>query len=45
MFLITVPRLSAVDEPFSFKSLISVTVSPSASCAPLESLDVHVMLS
>src|SRR6266480_294777 len=38
MFLITVPRLSTVEEPFSFKSLISVTLSPSASSAPFESL-------
>ena len=37
------PRLSTVDEPFSFKSLINVTVSPSASCAPLESLTLMSM--
>ena len=43
MFLITVPRLSTVDELFSFKSLISVTLSPSASCAPLESLTLMSM--
>src|ERR1700738_3415549 len=41
MFLITVPCFSTVDEPFSFKSLISVTLSPSASSAPFESLMVR----
>jgi hypothetical protein len=43
MFLITVPRLSTVHEPFSFGSLISVTLSPSASSAPLESLTLISM--
>src|SRR5947199_2483123 len=43
MFLITVPRFSTVDEPFSFRSLISVTLSPSASSAPLESLTLMSM--
>src|SRR5450631_4015149 len=43
MPLIMVPRLSTVDEPFSFRSLISVTLSPSASSAPLESLSLMSM--
>src|SRR5712675_331376 len=43
MPLITVPRLSTVDEPFSFRSLISVTLSPSASSAPFESLTLMSM--
>src|SRR5216683_8002954 len=43
MPLIMVPRLSTVDEPFSFRSLISVTLSPSASSAPLESLTLMSM--
>ena len=43
MFLITVPRLSTVDEPFSLRSLISVTLSPSASSAPFESLTLMSM--
>src|SRR6267142_7073547 len=44
MFLITVPRLSTVDEPFSFRSFMSVTLSPSASSAPFESLALMSMV-
>src|SRR5450755_5187351 len=43
MPLITVPRLSTVEEPFSFRSFINVTLSPSASSAPLESLTLMSM--
>src|SRR3954471_7034168 len=41
---IMVPRFSTVEEPLSLRSLISVTLSPSASSAPLESLTLMSMV-
>ena len=37
MFLTLVPTLTTSDEPFTLRSLITVTVSPSASGLPLAS--------